>query len=208
MSLSQPICPVCQGALSLVHQGEFDQWACPAGHGLGATLDEAHGHLQNDELAQLWSAARAAVAAGPARLCPICERAMVTVDLHVDADEAPAGVSDDGADAADEWLDVCLSDQLIWFDAGEFEALPADLPDPEPTAAELTHVATIRADFGQNVEAGIRERDNDQLSERFVNRIYDRIASRSPKALRLLDRVSPVNALGALTHTDDELTHS
>ncbi len=208
MSLSQPICPICQGALSLVHQGEFDNWACAAGHGLGATLDESHGQLQNDELAQLWSAARAAVAASPARLCPICERAMVTIDLHFDADEAPEGVSGDGPDLGEEWLDVCVSDQLIWFDAGELAALPTDLPDPEPTAAELAQVAMIRSEFGANVEAGIRERDNDQLSEKFVNRIYERIASRSPRTLRLLDRVSPVNALGALTHTDDELTHS
>jgi len=208
VSLSQPICPRCQSALALVHQGEFDNWACSAGHGLGATLDETHGQLQNDEIAQLWSAARSAGPASPVRSCPICERAMVTVDVFFDADEAAEGEPGNGPSLGDEWLDVCVSDQFIWFDAGEFDALPHDLADAQPSAEELAHVATIRSEFGDNIAAGIEARSNDELSEKFVNGIYDRIARRSPAIVRILDRVSPVNAIGASTRTDDEHSRS
>ena len=43
------------------------------------------------------------------------------------------------ATAADTGLatvDVCVVDEVIWFEEGEVEALPADLPDAQPTAAE------------------------------------------------------------------------
>ena len=59
MSLDQPTCPTCAGALVLTTSGELDTWNCGAGHGLGMTLSEGYGRVQEDELHELWVASGA-----------------------------------------------------------------------------------------------------------------------------------------------------
>jgi Zn-finger nucleic acid-binding protein len=172
MSLSVPVCPSCGEALTLTHQGQLDTWVCPAGHGLGATLSEAYDVVQEDELAVLWQLARQATPSNSARRCPICEQPMVSVEVPYDTDEAEEGASGDLDPIGSVWVDVCEDDQLIWFDAGELQAFPTDLADPEPSAAELEGAEKIRAAFGQSIVESSRARESGQLTER----IYQRIA--------------------------------
>src|SRR5690606_29965288 len=104
--------------------------------------------------------------------------------LPYDADEVPEGQDGDGPDIGTVEIDVDVANQFVWFDAGELDVLPVDLPDPEPSAAELEKVAEIAAQFGAGIEAAADEREADDLSER----LYRRVA-RNPAALATLDRV-------------------
>ena len=171
MSSARPVCPSCSDPLVLTHKGDFDSWVCPNGHGLAATLDETYDNLQEDEIGRLWLLARAAVASNDSRRCPICERAMVSVDVPYDLDEAAEGAEGDTADVGDVWVDVCVEDQLIWFDSGELQVFPVDLPDAEPTAEELESVERIRAAFGQQYAEGVKERESHELTERIYRRV-------------------------------------
>jgi Zn-finger nucleic acid-binding protein len=184
MSMSTPICPSCGTALVLTHEGDFNSWACPAGHGCAATQTEAYERLQEDELHRLWQLARQASAGTDARRCPICESGMVSVEVPYDVDEAEESTAGDGPDSGSVWLDVCLECELLWFDAGELNSFPADQPNPEPTQAELDAVAKIRDAFGQSIVEADHARENAQLTEH----IYRRVA-RHPGLNHLLTEV-------------------
>jgi Zn-finger nucleic acid-binding protein len=170
--MSTPICPSCGTALVLTHEGDFDSWACPGGHGCAATQTESYERLQEDELHHLWQLARQASATAAARRCPICEAGMVSIEVGVDDDEIEEGAEGDGPDQGPVWLDVCLPCELLWFDAGELNSFPADQPDPEPTQAELDGVAKIRATFGQ----AIVDAENDREAVQITEHVYRRIA--------------------------------
>lgn len=173
-------CPTCRASLVLTNHGAFDSWVCPAGHGLAATLSEVYERAQEDEITRLWALARHAAGNGQqGRACPMCSRSMVAVVAPYDADEAPEGTDGDTPDAGEVPVDVCVSDQVVWFDAGELDQLPADLPDPEPTAEEEAALAAIRRDFGDGLVAAAEAREG------FTDRVADRIG-RSPRALALL----------------------
>ena len=180
MSLSTPRCPSAGEALVLSHRGDLDLWACPASHGAAVTLTETYGQLQEDEIHDLWALTRAAPA-GP-RPCPMCERPMAVLDVPYDADEIEQGAPGDAPDDGSVLLDVCADCQVIWFDAGEYEAFPADLTDAAPTDAENARLAEIRATFGADIERDLRERNSD-----VTDRAYSIIA-RHPKALAVLSR--------------------
>lgn len=171
MSLSAPECPVCAGALILTHRGTFDSWVCPQAHGLAVTLSEAYERLQEDELATLWSLARAASPGPAARRSPTTGRPMVAVEVPYDADEAAEGEAGDGPAAGSVWVDVDPEDQVIWFDAGELEQFPADLADPEPSPAELAAEESIRVAFGEQVAAAAADRGAGRLTERIYRRV-------------------------------------
>jgi hypothetical protein len=154
VSLNVP-CPICRADLELTPQGEFDSWICPAGHGRAATLSELYERAQEDEIHRLWALAKASwVAAEPetGRACPMCSRLMVTVVVPTDADEADERQPGDRADTGLATVDVCVVDEVIWFEEGEVEELPADLPDAEPTAAEDASLAQIRRDFAASLD--------------------------------------------------------
>src|SRR5215510_1342367 len=126
-----PQCPQCRSELELGASGRLDAWTCPQGHGVGVTLSEAHERVQEDELSQLWEGAKVAEL-GP-HICPMCDRGMASVTIGVDPDELPG----DPAGGLRVTLDVCRDDQFIWFDPGELDELPEDLPEPQPSAAEV-----------------------------------------------------------------------
>ena len=153
-------CPTCNAQLQLTNHDTFDSWVCPAGHGLAATLSELYERAQEDEIHRLWALARAAAKSGAAggRPCPMCQRAMVSVAVPTDGDEAEEGAPGDTPDGAEVPVDVCVADEVVWFDAGELEALPADLPDAQPTAAQEAALADIRKQFGDEIEAAIGAR--------------------------------------------------
>jgi Zn-finger nucleic acid-binding protein len=181
MSTTSPACPLCGAALSRTHRGELDAWVCPTGHGLAITLSEAHGVAQEDELALLWQRGRSA--APGIRGCPMCEQAMAVVSLDVDQDEAPEGAAGDGPATGTVKLDLCTTDQVLWFDGSELAGLPADQPDPEPSAAEVARVAEIRRLFGEAIEDAAEAREDAELTERLLG-----FAARRPAIARLLRR--------------------
>ena len=165
-------CPTCQSELQRTAHGEFNSWVCPSGHGLAATLSETYEVAQEDELHRLWELTRAAKAAGTTgtRACPMCTRPMVAVTVPYDDDEADEGQPGDTPDQGEVPVDVCETDQVIWFDTAELDQLPKDLPDLEPTAQEQAALAKIRSDFGDQVmeAADGREDALDRLSDRIL----------------------------------------
>ena len=173
-------CPDCSAPLALTANGSFDAWVCPAGHGLAATLSEAYERAQEDDLQLLWQLARSTATDG-GRPCPMCARPMASVSAPVDADEAVEGAAGDAPAHAEVPVDVCTADQVIWFGVGELEAMPADLPDPEPTPEQEAALADIRASFGKDYAAALEEREG------FTDRVADRIRW-SPRAFGLLRR--------------------
>jgi Zn-finger nucleic acid-binding protein len=182
-TITVPSCPDCATALELGSRGTVDSWSCPQGHGLAMTLSEAHGRLQDDEIAVLWQTARHAPAG--TRKSPFSpHRPMVRVTLPYDSDEIPEGEPGDGPDEGSVELDVDLDQQFIWFDAGELDELPEDLPNTPPSAEEQARVAEIRARFAADIDRALDARDDHELSER----LYQRIARR-PGLHRALDRL-------------------
>ena len=149
-------CPTCGAQLALTPDGSFDSWVCPAGHGLAATLSELYERAQEDDIRALWQVARAASPVEGARACPMCARPMIAINSPVDADEVPEGADGDGPTTAEVPLDVCVADEVVWFEAGELEAMPADLEDPEPSAQELAALAKIRAEFSKAYDEALR----------------------------------------------------
>jgi hypothetical protein len=146
------------------------------------TLSEAHGRLQNDEVAELWERARAAPS-GPLP-SPFGGPPMVRFVLPWDLDEFRDGEPGDTDDTGAVELDVDLDNRFIWFDTGELEELPEDLPDAAPTAEQNAALQRITAEFSASVDDALAARDDGEVSER----IYNRLAQR-PGALRALDRV-------------------
>lgn len=149
-------CPTCRAALELTHHDTFDSWICPNGHGLAATLSELYERAQEDEIHHLWALAKASwEAAEPTtgRACPMCERTMVSITVGTDADEVDEGRAGDGPDSGEVPVDVCVVDQVVWFDVAELELLPEDLPDPQPTAEQEAAVADIARQFGDELVA-------------------------------------------------------
>lgn len=177
-----PACPVCGTGLVLGSSGELDSWTCPNGHGLAMTLSEAHGRLQDDEVSDLWQRARQAPP-GPLP-GPFRGRPMVRVELPVDDDEATEGTPGDGPTTSTVTLDVDLDEQFIWFDAGELDELPEDLPNAGPTPDQLAAEERIRRQFGEGIEAAAEERESTELTERLYRR-----AARHPGMLQALDSV-------------------
>ena len=166
-----PTCPSCGAELALTHEGALDSWVCPSGHGLALTLSETYERAQEDELDRLWQLAKDATPGTAGRLSPTTGRPMVSIEVPYDPDEAREGESGDGPDTGSVWLDVDVDDQVIWFDAGELESLPADVPDAEQTDEELTAIAGIRAAFGQSVVDADRARTHGDVTERIYRRI-------------------------------------
>jgi Zn-finger nucleic acid-binding protein len=174
-------CPDCSASLALTNHGTFDAWVCPAGHGLAATLSEVYERAQEDDLATLWRAARAAVPGSGHRACPMCQQRMVAVDAAVDPDEAKEGEPGDGPATHEVPVDVCVRDQVIWFDVDELEAMPADLPEPAPTAEHEAALQDIRSAWGESLEAAGAGRAD--LADRVLARVR-----RSPRAFDAVSR--------------------
>jgi Zn-finger nucleic acid-binding protein len=182
-------CPTCNAELKLTNHDTFDSWVCPAGHGLAATLSELYERAQEDEIHRLWALARAATGSGPAagRACPMCQRAMVSITVPTDSDEAEEGQPGDTADGAEVPVEVCVVDEVVWFEAGELEQLPRDLPDPQPTAEQEAALADIRRQFGEQIAAALAD-DPQSITEHITSRL-----SRSSRAVGLLAPRTPTH---------------
>lgn len=167
-SVTRPRCPICGDQLRLGRHDELDHWACPHAHGFAITLTEAYGQLQDDEISRLWQLARQAPP-GPLR-SPFGSHLMVRFELSYDDDEHPHGHELAGPSLGTVELDVDLEHQFIWFDEGEFEQLPADLPN-EPVSEEiLAREAQIREQFGDDLEQALADRTDRERTEQLYRR--------------------------------------
>jgi hypothetical protein len=153
-----PVCPNCDSVLNLEHNGALNAWVCPNDHGLGFTVTEAYERIGEDEIHAIWQRARTAEAG--TRACPMCAATMVavavppTLDSHVVLN-----------------LDVCLVDELLWFDAAELDIIPIETPDPPPSPEEEAQIATIMKRFGDNLSSEWDTRDSSTLRDHLLHRL-------------------------------------
>jgi Zn-finger nucleic acid-binding protein len=152
---------------------------CPENHGVALTLAEGYESAQEDEMRLLWQLAmgRRPDVGHPRpsdRGCPGCSMRMVTVDLPYDDDEVDEGNEGDGENLGEIEVEVCTMCQFVWFDAGELEELPADLPDPELSADQQAQLDRIISDFGNQMASTFAERDGRDPAERFARRVAGR----------------------------------
>jgi Zn-finger nucleic acid-binding protein len=177
MAQSEPICPECRQQLALKSAGDLDFWACPAGHGLGFTMSEAYGRLQDDEIAALWAGSEQAPVG--TRPCPFCTAPMVSVTIAVDADESSAAAP--GAKSVT--LDVCRDDEVFWFDAGELDEFPADLPNADLTPEEQKNLELVMTTFDKTLDEETAAEPVGRL-----DRMANHIVRHHPSFVRVLDR--------------------
>jgi hypothetical protein len=132
----------CSVVLDAKADGEFNAWVCPKGHGLGATVTELWGQLQDDEISELWAGIKDGKPSD--KLSPALRLPMVTVEIALDDDEV---VGNAPADASRITVDVSSNEEFIWFDAGEFEQFAKDLANAEPSAEEQAKIDEIADTF-------------------------------------------------------------
>ena len=68
-------------------------------------------------------------------------------------------------------LDVCVADEVLWFDAGEIDELPADVAEPAPSAEEQAELAQITASFGDALDAGWNAEEDATITGRLTNHL-------------------------------------
>lgn len=174
MSLDTPTCPSCDAPLALTSKGERDTWNCPAGHGVGMTLSEGYGQLQEDELHELWVAAGAADAPVSLHRCPMCDGPMARVTVPIDDDEAWQGAPGDTPDRATTEVEVCRLCQLLWLDAGELETFPADVPTAPLTPEQVAHLDRLREETAAAVDERFADEDRGDVAERLYRKFFRR----------------------------------
>ena len=147
-TLPAPACPSCRSDLALTADGDFDAWICPQGHGLAFTLSEAYARLADDDIHTIWAAAK--TAPHGTHGCPMCEQTMVAVPCEAIT------------------LDVCVTDEVLWFDRGELEVLPPDQPAPAPSAEDEAELASVTDQFGDALTAGWAAQEADTITGRLA----------------------------------------
>lgn len=169
-------CPVCLGELLLQSEGDLDTWRCGRKCGFAITLSEMHSdlrkpgsqpHMQEDDIETIWHEALGGEP-GPLK-APSSERKMVRVTVDVDDDEATTGQVGDGLNRRALTLDVDLFDQFIWFDAGEWEQMPTDIPNPDMSLAQYEKLDEIVKRFGDSLSEAWHQEDHDQPIEHFAD---------------------------------------
>jgi len=151
--LPSPACPTCREELTLQADDTFDAWVCPSGHGLAFTLSEAYERLREDEIHEIWQRARSADVATSTRGCPMCGATMVAVPCESIT------------------LDVCVIDEVLWFDAGELDRLPPDVPAAAPSAEEAAQLETVTEQFGDALTAGWDAEEQATITGRLTARL-------------------------------------
>ena len=175
-------CPRCGTTLTKgTHKNDIDSWACSNHHGVGISLSEAWGHLQDDEVKAIWSAAKNGHAS-PLK-SPVLGKDMVRVEIAVDGDEE---VGNRGPGAFQVELDVDVDEQFIWFDSGELERLPDDLPNPQMSEEDRKHLEEMAQQFGDQIMANYYKRENESLE----GKLYNFIASHK-RMKRVVEAIVP-----------------
>ncbi len=102
-------CPSCKTSLNKngITFGLF--WVCPSCNGRALTLEVIRKTIPRPMVNLLWQRVRSGQYAGT-RQCPACKRRMLEIPI-INKEKT-------------EYIDVCTSCHLIWFDPHEFEHLP------------------------------------------------------------------------------------
>ena len=66
-------------------------------------------------------------------------------------------------------LDVCLVDELLWFDAAELDTIPIEASDPGPSPEEEAQLATIAKKFGDQLTSEWAARDSATLGDHLIH---------------------------------------
>ncbi len=102
-------CPSCETTLSRRTSKVGFFWVCRSCHGRAFTVQTIRKVIPRGVLNSLWQTARSGRHTGT-RNCPSCWRPMAEVPID--------------AGGLAEQIDVCTGCHFVWFDRGEFEALP------------------------------------------------------------------------------------
>lgn len=168
-----PRCPECRHDLVLTSDRNFDTWSCRDEHGIAVSTVEGAHRFQDDELELFlrgWTSGTLSE-----RPCPTCEASMRTVGVAIDDDEDRSNNagSDQSASQKIE-AEVCRNCLILWFDQGEMDKLPANLPN-----------ATFEASpEQQKVLDNIRHEAVAVLNERYANEDANSFTERLLRKLR------------------------
>ena len=102
-------CPSCKTTLTRRTSRLGFFWACRSCHGRAITIEVLRKAVPKPVLNRLWQMARSGRYGGD-RQCPSCMRSMKEIPL--------------GIGSPSHLIDVCTACHFVWFDRGEFEALP------------------------------------------------------------------------------------
>lgn len=104
------VCPKCDCALNMVKGTAGIFYHCPSCDGRSATLALLRKSVPAKVVNELWQLARSGDFARE-RICPACDKRMA---------EVPASTEQGLL-----YLDVCTVCQVVWFDYGEYGAMPS-----------------------------------------------------------------------------------
>ena len=169
MSEMENLCPQCRRPLDLTSVGDFDTWKCSTGHGVGVVLTEAWGHLQDDELHAIWSAAK--LGTPSTLLSPALGQPMVDVTVLADPDEVEANEGEGGSSIS---LSVDTNEQFLWFGGDSLSKMSPDLANPKPSEADVAKEQQIIQTFGENEYQAMRARQRINPIKRSANDFADR----------------------------------
>lgn len=182
-------CPQCRAPLiKATQENGIDCWACPSQDGFAITLSEAWGHLQDDEVKAIWKAAKTGQ---PSPLkSPVLGTDMVRIEITVDDDEEEGNR---GPGAFQIELDVSVDEQFIWFDAGELERMPDDLPNTAISVDERRRLDEIARQFGDSIVANYQNRENESLDGKLLNFVasHKRMQRVHGRLARMLEAITP-----------------
>jgi Zn-finger nucleic acid-binding protein len=68
-------------------------------------------------------------------------------------------------------IDVCVRDEVFWFDAGELETVPAHVDASPPTATEAAQLDEVVEEFGDALDAGWDAKERATLTGRLSARL-------------------------------------
>ena len=174
MSDMNYLCPQCRSVLAPVQEDSLDTWQCKEGHGIGLTLSESYSHFQEDEIDAIWQAAKS----GPrsSLQSPLLGAPMVAITVSVDDDEIRGN---EGPGSRLVTLDVAPDEQFLWFHVVDFNNMPADLPNPLPSAAELARHEELARQSRESIAKDLASRDED------IDKLGNRLGSRAAALLGL-----------------------
>jgi hypothetical protein len=152
------------------------------------TLSEAWGHLQDDEVKAIWSAAKSGQATS--LKSPLRGTEMVRIEIPVDADEEEGNR---GPGAFPMELDVSVEEQFIWFDSGELDRMPEDIPNPAMSAEDRRHIDEVAQQFGESIMAAYHKRESDSLDGRLLNFVasHKRLKIVHERLARMVEAITP-----------------
>ena len=117
------LCPRCKQKLSKASQHGAFFWACPSCNGRTVSLDVVRKAVPIPVSKEIWQQVITQQLQSEIK-CPVCNREMTAVS-------ETSGNSPNN-------IDVCKSCRFIWFDPGEFEHIPKNVPaKPGPSIKNL-----------------------------------------------------------------------